>query len=256
MPTPTTASSSAVAIITGAGSGIGAAVARQLLSLGWRVVLAGRSETKLRQTSEELLAGGPSLEGSVRCVPTDVADAGSVSALIREADSTFGRIDALINNAGEAFLAPIEKTGPAELQRSYAVNALGPAYAIHAAWPVFARQKSGRIINTSTKGTIDPFPGFFAYAAAKSAVNSMARSCAKEGARLGVKAFAVAPGAVETGMLRSMWSPQQLKPETCLSPDDVARVIVACATGERDADNGKTIFLMREAGGVKETIKD
>lgn len=254
MPTPTT--SSPVAIITGAGSGIGAAVARQLLSLGWRVVLAGRSGSKLRDTAAALSADDPSLSDAIRCVPTDVADAGSVSALIREADSTFGRIDALINNAGEAFLAPIEKTGPAELQRSYAVNALGPAYAIHSAWPIFTRQKSGRVVNTSTKGTIDPFPGFFAYAAAKSAVNSMARSCAKEGARIGVKAFAVAPGAVETGMLRSMWSPQQLKPEMCLSPDDVARVIVACATGDRDADNGKTIFLMREVGGVKETVKD
>lgn len=245
-----------VAIITGAGSGIGSAVARQLLALGWRVVLAGRSEIKLRMTAEELLSKTPVMHGAIRCVPTDVADPNSVAALIHETDAAFGRIDALINNAGEAFLAPIDKTGPGELQRSFAVNALGPAYAIHAAWPVFTRQKSGRIVNTSTKGTIDPFPGFFAYAAAKSAVNSMARSCATEGARAGIKAFAVAPGAVETGMLRSMWSPQQIKPEMCLSPDDVARVIVECASGARDADNGRTIFLARESDGVKQTVKE
>lgn len=244
--------SSPVAVITGAGSGIGAAAAARLARRGWRLVLAGRDEAKLTAAAGAL----PCAPDAVRCVPTDVADPDSVRALILAADSAFGRLDALINNAGEAFLAPIEKTGTAELERSYAVNALGPAYAIHFAWPIFARQKSGRIINTSTKGTIDPFPGFFAYAAAKSAVNSMARSCAKEGARLGVKAFAVAPGAVETGMLRSMWSPQQLKPDMCLAPDDVAAVIESCAIGARDADNGKTVFLVREAGGIKETVKE
>jgi NAD(P)-dependent dehydrogenase (short-subunit alcohol dehydrogenase family) len=91
--------------------------------------------------------------------------------------------------------------------------------------------------------TTDPFPGFFIYAAAKAGVNLMAKSCAKEGREFGIRAFSVAPGAVETPMLRALFSEVQLPPEKCLSPDDVAKVVVECIAGERDTQNGETIFI-------------
>jgi NAD(P)-dependent dehydrogenase (short-subunit alcohol dehydrogenase family) len=159
----------------------------------------------------------------------------------------FGRLDNLINNAGLAPMLPIERTTPEVISEVFRVNTLGTAYAIHAAWPVFQRQRSGCIINLSTLGTIDPFPGFFAYAAAKAAVNLMTKVCASEGAPIGVRAFAIAPGAVETEMLRAIIPESVVAPEQTLPPEAVADVIAACIRGDRDAENGGVITLSRQA---------
>jgi len=159
-----------------------------------------------------------------------------------------------VNNAGLATAIPVGKTDEQTLVRSFDVNAIGPAVAILAAWPFFERGKSGCVVNISTMGTADPFPGFFAYAASKASVNLMTKSCAKEGAAIGVRAFAVAPGAVETPMLRSLFDPKKVPPSACLSPDDVAGVILACVKGTRNQDNGKTIFLQKGPGGPSERI--
>lgn len=235
------------AIITGAGSGIGAALARLLAAGGWSLALAGRDETKLRTSAAACTtAGGARL----LIVPTDMADPASVERLVHQTEQEFGRIDALVNNAGEAALLPIEKTGPRELARSFAVNAIGPACAIHFAWPVFARQKSGCVVNVSSLASRDPFPGFFAYAAAKSAVNSLTRSAAKEGETIGVRAYTIAPGAVETTMLRSVVPASQLPTERCLTPDEVARFAADCLEGRPAAGSGAAIFLWRGEDGT------
>jgi NAD(P)-dependent dehydrogenase (short-subunit alcohol dehydrogenase family) len=163
----------------------------------------------------------------------------------------FGRLDVLVNNAALAPLLPIEKTDAATIEQVYMTNAVGPACAIAAAWPVFIRQHAEgrmcrlghRVVNVSTLGTSDPFAGFFAYAASKAAMNVMAASCANEGKRYGVRAFSVAPGAVETPMLRNIFSDKVLPPSRCLSPQAVAEEILACVMGERENLNGQTIFL-------------
>lgn len=225
-----------VAIVTGAGSGIGRATAVMLSRRGWRLVLAGRREERLTETAE-MLAG----ESAV--VEADVGDLAEAAEIVDAAVERFGRVDALVNNAGWAPLAPIEKTGGELLEEVFAVNALGPAAAISRAWPVFQKQKSGCVVNISTMGTADPFPGFFAYAAAKTAVESMVRSCVVEGKKIGVRAFAVAPGAVETEILRANFSEKVLPGSRCLKAEQVAAVIVGCVCGERDGDNGKVIYL-------------
>lgn len=246
---------SPVAIITGAGSGMGLATARLLREAGYALVLAARRADALEQAAADLRSVGPAAL-PVLCVPTDIARHDEVKRLIDTARERLGRIDVLINNAGLARLIPIGRNTKEEIDAVYATNALGPAYAIALAWPVFEAQRRGCVVNISTKGTADPFPGFFAYAAAKSAVNSMVRSCAKEGARIGVRAFAVAPGAVETGMLRSMFSEKSLPPAACLRPEDVAGLVLDCIAGRRDADNGRTIFVRRgEDGSVSIEVK-
>jgi NAD(P)-dependent dehydrogenase (short-subunit alcohol dehydrogenase family) len=234
------------AIVTGAGSGIGRATALLLAREGWGVVLAGRTVDTLEQThamiessSEASAAGGTGVV--VRC---DVAREEDARAVVDAAVRSFGRVDALVNNAGFAPLAPIERTTPEILRESFAINALGPAYAILAVWPAMCAQKSGRIVNVSTRGTADPFPGFFAYAAAKASVNVYAMSIAKEGKRFGVRGFSVAPGATETKMLRQHWSEKVLPASQAQSPEVVAEVVVSCAAGRRDEDNGKTIFVV------------
>lgn len=227
---------SPTAAVTGAGSGIGRATAVMLSQLGYNLVLLGRTREALTETAA--LCTTP-----VEVVGGDVSDPAQARHFIDRAVERFGRLDALINNAGYAPLKPIGRSDPELIEQAFRVNALGPAYTIHYAWPIMQKQAGGRIVNVSTLGTIDPFSGFFAYAAAKAGVNVMAKSIAGEGARFNIKGFAVAPGAVETGMLRANFSPAAIKPEQCLQPADVARIIVDCATGARDADNGQTIIV-------------
>lgn len=235
-----------VAIVTGAGSGIGQATARTLARSGLHVVLVGRREAALEETAESLPDGAESL-----CIPLDVSDPSAGEEMVAGCIARFGRLDVLINNAGVAPLLPIEKTDAATIQQVYMTNAVGPACAIAAAWPVFMKQHANadfaaighRIVNISTLGTSDPFPGFFAYAASKASLNTMAQSCAMEGKPFAVKAFSVAPGAVETSMLRAIFPETVLPTSKCMTPQRVAEEVLACVMGERDAMNGKTIFL-------------
>lgn len=244
---------SPVAIITGAGTGIGLATARRLHAAGYALILASRNAEALDRAAAELREQG---KPPVACMATDVSKYADVKRLVQAAHQRFARLDVLINNAGLARVIPIGQNTEADIRTIHSTNALGPAYAITLAWPLFESQGGGCIINVSTIGTADPFPGFFAYAAAKSAVNSMVRSCAKEGARIGVRAFSIAPGAVETGMLRGLFSDQVLPPAACLHPDEVARIIADCIMGRRDADNGRTIFIQRgKAGRIDERVE-
>lgn len=239
-----------VALVTGAGSGIGRAVAMSLAAAGWSVAIVGRRRASLEQTAELI---GEDAGSRVLVLAGDVSVPEHAAAAVEETVARFGRLDAVVNNAGSAPLATIDKTTPEMLEECFAVNALAPGYLIAAAWPVFRRQaeeakgrgESARatIVNVSSMATKDPFAGFFAYAAAKASVNLMAQSCAKEGRAIGVRAFAVAPGAVETPMLRANFGEKVIPRGKALAPEDVARVIVACIAGERDAENGQVIWV-------------
>ena len=223
------------AIITGAGSGIGRAAAIMLAQRGYSLALVGRRESHLLETE--------ALTGRAMILTADISDANDCQTVISRTETTFGRIDVLVNNAGLAPMMSVEKSGPAVIDEVFGVNALGPAYLIHAAWPIFLRQKRGCIVNVSSMSSIDPFTGLFAYAAAKASVNLMALSCAKEGKEHGIRAFSVAPGAVETSMLRKIVSEKDLPRSRTLTPETVAEVIVECIEGKRDSENGKTILL-------------
>lgn len=224
------------AIITGAGSGIGRATAILLAASGYRLALLGRRTPPLAETAALL---PPSADALI--TPCDIGDPAQAAAAVDACLERFARLDALINNAGLAPLAAIDKTTPQVIDDAYRVNALGPAYLIARAWPAMTRQRAGCIINISTLGTIDPFPGFFAYASSKAAVNLMVRSCANEGKPFNIRAFAIAPGAVETDMLRANFSPRQIPPADTLAPERVAELILACIRGRHDARNGDTI---------------
>lgn len=251
LASPSSLPSAPVAVITGAGSGIGRAVAVALSARGYRCVLAGRRTASLQAT-------GAMLASPWLTRQTDVSRFADIAGLIDDAAAWgaldgapatlsaaagSGRLDVLVNCAGSAPLASIDKTTPELLEETYRVNALGPAYAIARAWPIMASQRRGCIVNISSMATSDPFPGFFIYAGAKAACNLMAKSCANEGKRLGIRAFAVAPGAVETPLLRRNFSEKSIPPARCLSPESVAAVVAACIAGERDNENGQTIYL-------------
>jgi len=227
-----------VSIVTGAGSGIGAACARLLADRGHAVVLVGRRHDRLEHTRASMAEPSRHLS-----LAADIADSGLAYDIVDRAVAAFGRLDALVLCAGSAPHKPIDQTTEEVLEEAFFVNAFGPAFLITRAWPQLKSQRAGRIVLVSTLGTVDPFPGFFAYAAAKSATDSFARSIKTEGKAYGIKGFAVNPGAVETAMLRQNFSEKVVPAHRALPPEHVAAIVVACACGERDEDNGKSILV-------------
>jgi NADP-dependent 3-hydroxy acid dehydrogenase YdfG len=226
--------SAPVSIITGAGGGVGRCIAVRLAAAGHRVALVGRTRATLEETAA-------ACAGETLVVEADVA--GEAEAIVARVAGEWGGVDALVNNAGVAPVVPIAETDAELMRHTFAVNTFGPARLIAACWPLFAARGAGCVVNVSSMATVDPFPGFLAYAASKAAVESFVRSIRNEGAEIGVRAFGVAPGAVETAMLRAIVDEDQLPSSCTLAPDDVAAVVVDCVLGRRDAEAGTTILL-------------
>ena len=232
---PNPDSNAKAAIITGGTAGIGLAAAGLFLERGWRVLVVGRDQGRLAEALNTLGNG-------VQGCRADVGKPDGPGAIVGACLKAFGRIDALVNNAGVAPLVPIAQHSPQLIDQCFATNAIGPAKLILTAWPHLSATH-GRVVNVSSMATRDPYPGFFGYAASKAGVELMVRSVAKEGAPAGIKAFAVAPGATETAMFRALFDESDVPREAVLDPAAVGRLIVACATGDRDDDNGNTLEI-------------
>lgn len=226
------------ALITGAGSGIGRALAQRLAGEGYALVLAGRTESALDETARAL--GG----AEYHIHPADVADPRQCDDLVAAAALRFNRIDLLAHVAGYAALATIPDTDLDTWRRTFDVNATAAWALTRAAWPIFTRQKSGLIVNVSSMASIDPFPGFAAYASAKAAVNMFTLVTAREGEAIGLRAVAIAPGAVETPMLRSMFDESMIPRGAAMDPDTVAQIIADCAAGRRAFESGGVIRIV------------
>lgn len=231
-----------VAIVTGAGSGIGQQSAIDLARRGYSVVLVARDQAKLRKTAE--LVSSVAKSGVTTLVyPCDVGGDQAIRKLVSDVLTQMGRIDAIANVAGYAPLQPMEEITP-ELWRQCIDTNLSAIVSITAAvWPEFKRRRAGVIVNVSSMASVDPFPQFSIYAAAKAGVNMFTHCTAQEGQGLGIKAVAVAPGAVNTPMLRSLWDESKLPNNKTLAPEQVAEVIADCITGKRQFTNGQTILL-------------
>jgi NAD(P)-dependent dehydrogenase (short-subunit alcohol dehydrogenase family) len=232
---------SPVAIVTGAGTGIGRHACLMLAEQGYALALVGRRTEKLDAVCAEIAAAGN--DRATHAIRADLLEPSAAKTVVDATVERWGRLDCLVNNAGGVEIAPIEATGDDLLQRTFEVNAFSPARLIAASWPIFQRQRSGCVVNVSSRSTLDPFPGLSVYAAAKSALESLTRSIINEGRSMGITAYTVAPGAVETPMLRALWSEDELPPSQAMAPDEVARVIVDCILGRREQDLGQTIRI-------------
>ncbi len=181
-----------MAVVTGAGSGLGREIARALLAVGWRVAVAGRRPEPLGQT-----AAPGSWPGRALAVPVDVTDAGSVAALFEAVDRRWGRLDLLVNNAG--IFGPAGAVGdlsPAGWQRAVDTNLTGAFLcASHAVRMMKAQQpRGGRIINNGSVSAHAPRPASAAYTATKHAITGLTRSISLDG-----RAFDIACGQIDIG---------------------------------------------------------
>jgi NAD(P)-dependent dehydrogenase (short-subunit alcohol dehydrogenase family) len=234
-------SDSPVAIITGAGSGIGQAASLLLAEARWRLALVGRTKSSLALTAERVRQA--SIGSRTIEIVADVGEPGAAAVIVEQVFNEWGRIDALVNNAAALVVRPIEELDETSLTSTFATNLFGPARLVAATWPTFAHQRSGVVVNISSMATVDPFPGLGAYAASKAALESLTRSIMAEGRTLGIRAFSIAPGAVETAMLRSAFPMATLPSALTLKPSDVAAVVAECMSGTRDPDLGKVILV-------------
>ncbi len=230
-----------VAIVTGAGSGVGRETAIQLAAAGYSVVLVARTTGTLEETAASARTRAAGAE--VHPFPTDLRDGEATAAMVLGVIDRFVHVDAIAHVAGYAPLMPIEDVTPSICRDTLDTNLAAAVNLAAAAWPSMAGRQSGVIVNVSSLASVDPFPGFSVYAAAKIGVNLFTRCLAQEGESCGIRAVSIAPGAIETPMFRAIFSEEQFPKSKTLDPADVARVIVACITGERGFDPGEVIQL-------------
>jgi NAD(P)-dependent dehydrogenase (short-subunit alcohol dehydrogenase family) len=226
-----------VAVVTGAGSGIGAATARVLAADGWSVVLAGRRREALEAVAQEL--PGPS-----RTALTDVTDEGSVRALFDRTVAELGRVDLLVNNAGT--FAPsreLDEVPLSEWSAALAVNLTGVFLCTREAFRVMRGQspRGGRIINLGSISAHVPRPGAVAYTASKSGVTGLTRATALDGRRYDIACGQIDVGNAATDMTEAMerGAPQAdgtVRPEARMDAADVARAVAYMASLPLDAN--------------------
>jgi NAD(P)-dependent dehydrogenase (short-subunit alcohol dehydrogenase family) len=205
----------AVAIVTGAGSGLGAGFAEALAQAGADVVIAGRRHPQLEATAEKVRHAG----GACLAVPTDVTSPDACAALVDAAVAEFGHVDVLINNAGMSHVAPATAERPEDFRAVLDVNLNGAYWMAQAGARVMGRGSS--IINVSSMlGLVKSTLPQAAYAASKAGLIGLTRDLANQwSARKGIRVNAIAPGFVETDMISEM------------SEDTLAGFLATCPLG-------------------------
>jgi len=184
-----------VAVVTGAGRGIGAAIARQLAQLGVTTVLCGRTQATLDATAQTIVNAG----GKAEVIPCDVTVLHQLEYAAARVESTFGRLDILVNIAGVGgFNEQLHTLMPDEWDRILNTNLRGVYYAIRTFAPLMIRAYSGHIINISSLAGKNALPKGAAYAASKWGLNGLTYSVAEELRGHNIRVSVICPGSTET----------------------------------------------------------
>lgn len=188
-----------VALITGAGSGIGRACALHFAAEGARVVVNDIDPTNAMTTVEQILAQG----GQALCQSADVTCPEAVQAMVQAVLNHYGRLDILFSNAGGATPTPLEKVEPEDYRRLMALNLDSVYYGVHAALPVMLAQGSGVFLSTASGAGIGAVTDLAVYGAAKAGLINLMRSVAVDYGPRGIRANTIAPGPMDTPGLRA-----------------------------------------------------
>ena len=214
------------AVVTGAASGFGEAIAARFAREGASVVAADVNEEGGRRLVDAIAREG----GTARFVSTDVSRAAAVKAMIDAALSAFGRLDVLVNNAGFSHrMMPLWELAEEDYERVFATNVKGVYLGCKYAVPVMRERGGGVIINTASIGAVAPRPGVTAYNATKGAVMTLTRGLAVEVAPFKIRVNAVNPVAADTGFMQSALGVERL-------PDAVRAQLVATVPAGRLAE--------------------
>jgi NAD(P)-dependent dehydrogenase (short-subunit alcohol dehydrogenase family) len=228
-----------VAIVTGAGSGIGRAIAHGLAGEGASIAIADIDGEKGEAVAHEIGATGAHAFG----IAIDVSDARQVNAMVEETVKRFGRVDILVNNAGRAARGFVGQMTDEDWDAVIAVNLRGTYLCSRAAVAHMIPQRSGRIVNTASGLGLRGSPGGAVYGASKAAIINFTKSLAIEVARYGISVNAIAPGVTDTPFWRANRSEDEIK-------DAYARGQV----GQAEDFVPLVVFLSSEAGGVHSGI--
>jgi len=230
-----------VAVVTGAGSGLGRCIGRTLLAAGWQVALAGR---RVRQLEETAAAATEGERASVAVVPTDVSVDDSVAALFEAVRARWGRVDLLVNNAG-VFGPPgaVDEISVADWQRAVDTNLTGSFLCAHWAVRTMKRQnpRGGRIINNGSISAHSPRPRSISYTATKHAITGLTKSLSLDG-----RAFDIACGQIDIGNAATeltnaigqgaLQADGSIVPEPTFDPQHVADAVLYMASLPLDAN--------------------
>ena len=211
-----------VALITGAGSGIGAALAAQLADAGMAVLLVGRRPGALADQVAAITTRG----GRAEACPADVRDFAAVDAAVARAVSTFGRLDVVVANAAIADYGPVASADPGLWDDVIRTNVLGVLYVVRATMPHLKAQGSGHVVIVSSASGRETYVGEPAYVASKHATVAFADSLRKEVTPLGIRVTVIEPGLVETPLIHVYPEADALVPDVVpLDPAEVATII-------------------------------
>ena len=209
------------AIVTGANSGIGRAVADALAERGAALAIAARRQERNREAAQQI---EDTYGVDVLPLPVDLAEEGQVRWMVQEAVARFGRLDILVNNAGIAEYAPIARLDSESWARMLAVNLTGPFVAAQAAWPHLARSGRGAIINISSILGVEAVAEAAGYCASKYGLLGLTDAMAEEAPKAGIRVAAICPAMVDTpAITKSVYGGPR---EALIQPADVARTVL------------------------------
>lgn len=212
-----------LAVVTGAARGIGAAISKQLASMGATVILVARDQDRLNQVKQEIERDG----GKAEVAKLDLLDESSIAALAKTIQSRHGnRCDILVNNAGIGLTGkPLLELPPSDWDTLMGTNLRGPYLMIRALAPFMIAAKSGHIVNISSLAGHNPLPNGAAYCASKWGLNGLTYSLAEELRPYNIRVSVIAPGSVNTGFSQS-----NKDPDKKIQPADVAHVVAMLVT--------------------------
>lgn len=233
-----------VVVITGASSGLGEAAARMLAAEGASVVLGARRTDRIEALADELKQNG----GKAIALATDVTNASQVKQLVELAVKEFGKVDAIINNAGLMPQSPLDRLKISEWDQMIDVNIKGVLYGIAAVLPYMKEQKSGHIINVSSVAGHKVRAGGAVYSATKHAVRVISEGLRQEVKPYNIRTTIISPGAVDTELPGSISEPdiaqnmQQFYKDHAIPADSFARAVVYAMSQPDDVDINEILF--------------